>query len=59
MNKHAFRSVVLVAIAALNVGVSIVLARLYGPVGAAVGTVLSLLIATCASSTGTMTTSSA
>ena len=44
MNKHAFRSVVLVAIAALNVGVSIVLARLYGPVGAAAGTVLSLLI---------------
>lgn len=44
MNRHAFRSVVLVCVAALNVAVSIVLAKLYGPVGAALGTVLSLLI---------------
>ena len=44
MNRHAFRSVVLVVVAALNVAVSIGLARRYGPVGAAVGTVLSLLI---------------
>ncbi len=44
MNRHAFRSVVLVCVAALNVAVSIVLAKLYGPVGAAAGTVLSLLI---------------
>lgn len=44
MNRHAFRAVVLAGISVINVGVSIVLARLYGPVGAAVGTVCSLLI---------------
>lgn len=44
LNKHAFRSLVLCFIAAVNVIVSIFLAQIWGPVGAAVGTAVSLLV---------------
>jgi len=43
-NKHAFRSIVYVIIAALNVGASIPLAKLYGGYGCAAATGVSLLI---------------
>ncbi len=44
MNKHGFRAVMLACIAVLNVVLSIVLIRLWGPVGAAVGTAVSLVV---------------
>lgn len=43
-NMHKFRSIVLFAIAIANVAISIPLAKLYGGVGSAIGTSLSLLI---------------
>lgn len=44
MNKHAFRAVVLAFISLLNIALSYVLIQWYGPVGAAVGTVFSLIL---------------
>lgn len=44
MDKHAFRAVVLAIISVLNVAISIVLANLWGPIGAAMGTTFSLLV---------------
>ncbi len=44
MNKHAFRAVVLAAISVGNVVLSIYLARFMGPMGAAIGTVISLVV---------------
>lgn len=41
-NMHAFRSVVYLAIAIVNVVISIPLLKLWGPVGCAIGTALSL-----------------
>ena len=43
-NKHKMRSVVYFFIAVANVGISIPLTKLWGPVGAAVGTAISLFI---------------
>lgn len=43
-NKHKVRSMVYFFIAIANVGVSIPLTKLWGPVGAAVGTAISLFI---------------
>ena len=45
LNKHKFRSVVYTFMAILNVFVSIYLARRYGPIGAALGTAVSLIVA--------------
>lgn len=42
-NMHAFRSVVYLAIAVVNVAISIPLLKMWGPVGCAVGTALSLI----------------
>ncbi|MDR3050121.1 MAG: oligosaccharide flippase family protein [Oscillospiraceae bacterium] len=44
MNRHAFRALMLLGISVLNVALTVYLVRLYGPVGAAVGTALSLLV---------------
>lgn len=41
-NMHAFRSVVFLVIAVINVAISIPLIKLWGPVGCAIGTALSL-----------------
>ena len=43
-NKHAFRSIVYVVIALINVGVSIPLAKVYGGLGCAIATGGSLLL---------------
>ena len=43
-NMHKFRSIVLFTIAIANVAISIPLAKLYGGIGSAIGTSLSLLI---------------
>ena len=43
-NMHKFRSLVLFAIAIANVAISIPLAKLYGGIGSAIGTSISLLI---------------
>lgn len=43
-NKHAFRSVMYFVIAVLNIVLSIPLAKLYGGVGCAIGTSISLII---------------
>jgi len=43
-NMHKFRSIVLFMIAIANVAISIPLAKLYGGIGSAIGTSLSLLI---------------
>lgn len=43
-NKHKFRSVVYILIAVLNVIASIPLAKLYGGIGAAIGTCVSILL---------------
>ncbi|MCL2544294.1 MAG: polysaccharide biosynthesis C-terminal domain-containing protein [Clostridia bacterium] len=43
-NKHAFRAVMLTVVSAFKIGLSIYLIRLWGPVGAAVATVISLVI---------------
>ena len=44
-NKHQFRSVVYLFMALINLGMSIVLCKLYGAVGSAIGTAISLIIA--------------
>ena len=43
-NMHKFRSIVLFAIAIANIAISIPLARMYGGIGSAIGTSLSLLV---------------
>lgn len=43
-NKHKFRTVILLLIAILNVCISIPLAKLYGGIGTAIGTAISLVI---------------
>lgn len=47
MNKHKFRSVVYIFIALLNVAVSIPLAKMYGGIGAALGSALANLLGQC------------
>lgn len=44
MNKHKFRSIVYLFIAILNILISIPLCKLYGAIGSALGTCLSLLL---------------
>ncbi len=44
-NKHRFRAIAYTIMAALNVGISIVLCQKYGAVGSAVGTAISLILA--------------
>lgn len=44
-NLHHFRSIVYLFMAIVNLGLSIVLCRLYGAVGSAMGTAISLIIA--------------
>lgn len=43
--KHKFRSIVYLFMAILNIGISIWLASMWGEIGAAVGTTISLLVA--------------
>lgn len=43
-NKHKFRTIVLLLISIANVAISIPLTKLYGPVGAAIGTGISFII---------------
>ena len=45
VNKHQFRSIIYLAMAVVNTLISIPLASMYGPVGAALGTAISLLFA--------------
>ena len=45
VNKHQFRSVVYLLMAIVNTLISIPLAKLYGPAGAALGTAVSLIVA--------------
>lgn len=44
-NKHKFRAIVYTFMALINVGISIVLCQLYGAIGSAVGTAISLVLA--------------
>ena len=44
-NKHQFRSIVYAIMAAMNVGISIWFAILWGEIGTAIGTTISLLVA--------------
>lgn len=44
-NRHQFRSIAYLAMAAVNLAMSIVLCQRYGAVGAAVGTAVSLILA--------------
>ena len=45
LNRHQFRSIVYIFMAAINLGLAIFLCQIYGTVGATVGTAASLLIA--------------
>lgn len=45
LNRHQFRSIVYIFMAAFNLGLAIFLCQIYGTVGATVGTAASLLIA--------------
>ena len=45
VNKHQFRSIVYLLMAVVNTLISIPLAKLYGPAGAALGTAISLIVA--------------
>lgn len=45
VNKHQFRSIIYLLMAVANTIISIPLASLYGPAGAALGTAISLLVA--------------
>ncbi len=45
VNKHQFRSIIYAFMAVINVVISIPLAQRFGPVGAAMGTAFSLLVA--------------
>lgn len=44
-NKHHFRSYAYLIMAVINLGMSIVLCQKYGPIGSAIGTALSLVLA--------------
>lgn len=44
MNKHKFRTIAMCIMAVFNIGISIPLAKLYGPIGSAIGTALGILI---------------
>lgn len=44
-NKHQFRSIVYLFMAIINVGISIWLAKLWGVIGVAIGTTISLVVA--------------
>ena len=44
-NKHQFRSIVYLIMALLNLGVSIYLCQIYGAIGSAIGTAVSLVVA--------------
>lgn len=44
-NKHQFRSIVYLIMAILNVGISILFAMMWGEIGTALGTTISLLVA--------------
>ena len=44
-NKHQFRSIIYFFMALVNMGLSIVLCQLYGSVGSAIGTAISLIFA--------------
>lgn len=44
-NKHYFRAIAYLIMAIINVAISIVLCQLYGAVGSAIGTAISLIIA--------------
>lgn len=44
-NKHKFRSIIYLIMALLNVGISILLCRIWGVIGVAAGTAISLIIA--------------
>ncbi len=44
MNKHQIRSIIYLIMAILNVGISIPLAKKFGPVGAALGTAIGLIL---------------
>jgi len=46
-NKHQFRSFAYLAMAIINIFISIFLAKRYGEIGAAVGTAISLILANC------------
>lgn len=45
LNKHRFRSIVYLIMAFLNLGLSIILCKIYGAVGSAFGTAISLIVA--------------
>lgn len=45
VNKHRVRAVIYTLMAFANIGISIPLAMLYGPIGSALGTAISLLVA--------------
>lgn len=44
-NRHQFRSIVYLAMAFINLGLSIVLCQKYGGIGSAIGTAISLVVA--------------
>ena len=44
MNKYRFRSISMLIMSIINVIISIILAKVYGPIGAAIGTGISLII---------------
>jgi len=45
MNKHQFRSIAYIIMAMVNLGMTIVLSKEYGAIGAAIGTAVSLVLA--------------
>lgn len=45
MNKHQFRAIIYFIMAIINAGISIPLAKRFGPVGSALGTAISLVVA--------------
>lgn len=44
-NKHWFRSIIYTVMAFINLGISIILCQLFGAVGSAIGTAISLIVA--------------
>ena len=44
-NKHQFRSIVYTIMALINLGLSIILCQMFGAVGSAIGTAISLIVA--------------
>lgn len=45
--KHKFRAIINLTIAFINLGISIILCRKYGVIGAAAGTTISLIVGNC------------